>query len=272
VAQIVNQLAAIGELDNTYIMFTSDNGFFHGEHRVPAGKVLLYEPSIRVPLIIRGPQIPAGQHRSQFVANIDLAPTIVAATGAQPGRVMDGRSLLPFARDSLLQSGRDLLLETPTYAAIRTPNWLYAEHVTGERELYNLARDRDELNSLHADPAFAKAKKDLAMRLARLRGCAGSACRVGPQLRLVSRSQRGKGPRSCRSSRVLVAVGGPSARRISHAAFYLDGHLLKRDRRAPFTALVPRRFARPDGSLLEALVTLTDSRRQTLPHRIAGCA
>jgi arylsulfatase A-like enzyme len=272
VAQIVNQLAAIGELDNTYIMFTSDNGFFHGEHRVPAGKVLLYEPSIRVPLIIRGPQIPAGQHRSQFVANIDLAPTIVAATGAQPGRIMDGRSLLPFARDSLLQSGRDLLLETPTYAAIRTPNWLYAEHVTGERELYNLARDRDELNSLHADPAFAKVKKDLAMRLARLRGCAGSACRVGPQLRLVSRSQRGKGPRSCRSSRVLVAVGGPSARRISHAAFYLDGHLLKRDRRAPFTALVPRRFARPDGSLLEALVTLTDSRRQTLPHRIAGCA
>ena len=90
-AQIVNQLAAIGKLDQTYIIFTSDNGFFHGEHRVPQGKVLLYEPSIRVPLIIRGPNIPAGQHRSQFVENIDLAPTIVAATGAQPGRVMDGR-------------------------------------------------------------------------------------------------------------------------------------------------------------------------------------
>ena len=64
VGQIVNRLAAIGELDQTYIIFTSDNGFFHGEHRVPNGKVLLYEPSIRVPLIIRGPNIPAGQHRS----------------------------------------------------------------------------------------------------------------------------------------------------------------------------------------------------------------
>src|SRR5205823_8042762 len=71
VGQIVNQLSAIGELDKTYIIFTSDNGFFHGEHRVPSGKVLLYEPSIRVPLIVRGPNIPAGRHRSQVVANID---------------------------------------------------------------------------------------------------------------------------------------------------------------------------------------------------------
>ena len=70
-----------------------------------------------MPLIIRGPGIPPAQHRSQFVANIDLAPTIVQATGAQPGRVMDGRSLIPFAKDKLLQSGRDILLETPTYAA-----------------------------------------------------------------------------------------------------------------------------------------------------------
>lgn len=272
VGQIVNRLAAIGELDKTYILFTSDNGFFHGEHRVPAGKVLLYEPSIRVPLILRGPNIPAGQHRSQFVANIDLAPTIVAATGAPPGRTMDGRSLLPFARDPLFHSGRDLLLETPTYAAIRSPNWLYAEYVSGERELYNLAHDRDELTSLHADLRFARAQTDLARRLARLRACAGSACRQGPQLALRVRFQRGRGPRSCRRSRVLVKVRGPSARRISHTGFYLDGHLLRRDRRAPFAAVVPKRLVRPDGSLLEALVTLTDSRRHTLPRRIAGCA
>ena len=153
----MNQLAATGKLDNTYIIFTSDNGFMHGEHRVPQGKVLLYEPSIRVPLIIRGPGIPAGQHRSQFVANIDLAPTIVQATGAQPGRVMDGRSLLPFAKDKLLQSGRDLLLETPTYAAIRSPNWLYAEYTNGERELYNLARDPYELEQPAQQPGARRA-------------------------------------------------------------------------------------------------------------------
>jgi len=269
VGQIVNRLAATGELDKTYIIFTSDNGFFHGEHRVPAGKVLLYEPSIRVPLIIRGPNIPAGQHRSQYVENIDLAPTIVAATGAQPGRVMDGRSLLPFARDRLWYSGRDLLLETPTYSAVRSPNWLYAEYVTGERELYNLARDPDELTSLHADLGYARTQANLANRLARLRGCAGAACRQGPQLGLRGRFKRG---RNCRRSRVLITVGGPSVRRISNTGFYLDGRLLKRDGRAPFTAVVPKRLARPAGSLLEALVTLTDSRRMTLPRSIAGCS
>ena len=269
VARIVNQLSAIGKLDQTYIIFTSDNGFFHGEHRVPQGKFLLYEPSIRVPLIIRGPNIPAGQHRSQFVENIDLAPTITAATRAQPGRVMDGRSLLPFAHDRLLHSGRDLLLETPTYSAIRTPNWVYAEHVTGERELYNLARDRDQLNSVHNDLGLASVKANLAMRLARLRGCSGATCRRGPQLGLSSRTQRG---RNCRRSRVLFRVGGPSGGRISTTAFYIDGHLLKRDRRRPFTVTVPKRFAKPDGSLFEALVTLTDSRRVTLGRTIRGCS
>jgi len=270
VAQIVNQLAAIGKLDQTYIIFTSDNGFMHGEHRVPQGKVVLYEPSIRVPLIIRGPNLPAGVHRSQFVENIDLAPTIVDLTDAQPGRVMDGKSVIPFAKDPILHSGRDLLLETPTYAAIRTPNWLYAEHVTGEKELYNLARDRDELNSLHNDLGLTATRTNLAMRLARLRGCSGVTCRRGPQIGLRSTLQRRR--QGCRRSRVLFRVGGPSSGRILQTAFYIDGHLLKRDRRRPFTVTVPKRFAKPGGSLFEALVTLTDSRRMTLGRTIRGCS
>jgi N-acetylglucosamine-6-sulfatase len=270
VAQIVNELTRIGKLDNTYIIFTSDNGFMHGEHRIQQGKVVLYEPSIRVPLLMRGPGIPAGQHRSQFVANVDLAPTIVQATGAQPGRVMDGRSLIPFAKDKLLQSGRDILLETPTYAGVRSPNWLYAEHVTGEKELYSLARDRDELNSLQTNSAYDAMEKNLAARLARLRQCKGAVCRRGVQLSLGTRlERRGRG---CRASRVFARVGGPSTGRVSNTAFYLDGHLLKRDRRAPFTVFVPKRFAKPNGSLLEALTTLTDSRRQTLTRHVAGCS
>jgi N-acetylglucosamine-6-sulfatase len=270
VAQIVNELTRIGKLDNTYIIFTSDNGFMHGEHRLQTGKVVLYEPSIRVPLLIRGPGIPTGQRRSQFVANTDLAPTIVQATGAQPGRVMDGRSLIPFAKDKLLQSGRDILLETPTYAGVRSPNWLYAEYVTGEKELYNLARDRDELNSLQTNPAYDAMEKNLAARLARLRQCKGAVCRRGVQLSLATRLEhRGRG---CRASRLFARVGGPSTRRIANTAFYLDGHLLKRDRRAPFTVFVPKRFAKPDGSLLEALTTLSDSRRQTVTRHIVGCS
>jgi len=270
VAQIVNELARTGKLDNTYIIFTSDNGFMHGEHRIQQGKVVLYEPSIRVPLLVRGPGIPAGQHRSQFVANIDLAPTIVQATGAQPGRVMDGRSLIPFAKDKLLQSGRDILLETPTYAGVRSPNWLYAEHVTGEKELYNLARDRDELSSLQTNPDYDRMEANLALRLARLRQCKGAVCRRGVQLSLGTRLQRSG--RGCRASRIFARVGGPSAGRIANTAFYLDGHLLKRDRRAPFTVFVPKRFAKPAGSLLEALTTLSDSRRQTLTRHIVGCS
>ncbi len=157
VGQIVNRLAAIGELDKTYIIFTSDNGFFHGEHRVPNGKVLLYEPSIRVPLIMRGPEHPRRaasepvrlQHRPR-------ADDRRRDRMRSPSRILDGRSLLPFAKDPLLYSGRDLLLETPTYAAIRTPNWLYARiRDGGERELYDLAHDPDELTSLHADPRYS---------------------------------------------------------------------------------------------------------------------
>jgi hypothetical protein len=268
---MMNELAATGKLANTYVIFTSDNGFMHGEHRIPQGKIVLYEPSIRVPLIIRGPGIPANQHRSQFVVNADLAPTIVKATGAQPGRVMDGRSIIPFAKDKLLQSGRDILLETPTYAAVRSPNWLYAEHTTGEKELYNLARDPYELNSQQNNPSLDAIKTNLANRLARLRECKGSACRRGPELSLGTRVQH-RGTRGCRSSRVLYRVGGPSSRRIATVLFYIDGHLLKRDRRRPFNVTVPKRFAKPNGSLVEAVVTLTDSRRLTLGHRIVGCA
>ena len=269
VARIVNQLSAIGKLDKTYIIFTSDNGFFHGEHRVPQGKVLLYEPSIRVPLIIRGPNIPAGQHRSQFVENIDLAPTIVAATRAQPGRVMDGRSLLPFAHDRLLHSGRDLLLETPTYSAIRTPNWVYAEHVTGERELYNLARDRDQLNSVH---------NDLAPR--ERQGESRHAPRSAPWLlgSHVPPRAPARAPLEDAAWPQLPPLAGSLPRRRPVRGTDLDNRVLHR-RASPEARQAPavhrdraEALRQADGSLFEALVTLTDSRRVTLGRTIRGCS
>jgi N-acetylglucosamine-6-sulfatase len=77
VVRVVGALRAAGELENTLILFTSDNGFFHGEHRVPYGKVMVYEPSVAVPLIMRGPGVPRGARRGQLVTNADLAPTIL---------------------------------------------------------------------------------------------------------------------------------------------------------------------------------------------------
>jgi arylsulfatase A-like enzyme len=184
VARIVGALGSKGELANTLILFTSDNGFFHGEHRVPSGKVLPYEPSIRVPLILSGPGIPAGLRLTHHVANIDLAPTIVDAAGATAGRVMDGRSLLPLIASPGMSLNRDLLVERGpgegTFTALRAPNYLYTEYGNGEQELYDLARDPFQRTSRHNDPAYAAVKADLAERLNHLRDCAGLTCRTRP--------------------------------------------------------------------------------------------
>ncbi len=186
IAAIVAALRQSGELSNTLFIFTADNGFMHGEHRIPSGKVVVYEPSIRVPLVIRGPGFGKAKHARDLVANIDLAPTIVAAAKAKPGRVMDGRALQVFGKKPTTNLKRDILLETGgggmggnRYTAIRTHGYVYAEYGNGDRELYDLQADREQLTSRHADPALVSVRQQLAGRLARLRTCAGAPCRVG---------------------------------------------------------------------------------------------
>jgi arylsulfatase A-like enzyme len=182
VASIVAALRANGELSNTVIIFTSDNGWMQGEHRITQGKVVPYEESIRVPLMIRGPGFPAGRQVTTIAANVDLAPTILEVAGASPGVTLDGRSLVPIANSTgtLL---RGIVIETGPresgnwYAGIRSARWKYVEHSTGERELYDLDVDPYELTSLHADPRYAQVRQALAARLAALRSCAGNACR-----------------------------------------------------------------------------------------------
>ncbi len=178
VRQIVNALKAKGELADTLLVFTSDNGFFHGEHRIPSGKQHIYEESIRVPLAMRGPGIPSGQVVDDLVINADLAPTAVDVANASPGLVMDGTSLIPVAEDPGVENGRQLLVEEPTFEAIRTARYMYAEHDTGETELYDLQTDPYELLSRHDDPAYAAVKAELADRLGDLETCAGESCRV----------------------------------------------------------------------------------------------
>jgi len=180
VAAIVGALRETGVLDETYVLFTADNGFFHGEHRVPNGKVLAYEPSSHVPLLVRGPGIRAGGTSAELVGNVDLAPTILAAAGARATKPQDGRSLLPFARNPRRRTDRPLLHEALSaarqYVAVRTPRWLYIEHATGERELYDRVRDPAELRSLHRTKRHARVRAELRSQLRALRGCRGSAC------------------------------------------------------------------------------------------------
>ena len=134
-----------------------------------------------MPLIIRGPRIPRGRRVQQLAANIDLARTIVDATGVVPGRVMDGRSLLPFARDPSLPLDRGVLIvrgpegnAAARFAAVRTDRYIYAEFENGDRELYDLQEDPDQLTSVHADPAYAAVEESLAAQLSRLRTCSGA--------------------------------------------------------------------------------------------------
>jgi arylsulfatase A-like enzyme len=178
VERLVDALRATGELGNTLVVYTSDNGFFHGEHRLPGGKMRIYEESIRVPLEMRGPGIPQGVSVDPLVINADLAATIVDAANAAPGLTLDGRSLIPVARNPAIERRRQLLVEEPSFAAIRTERYIYAEHDTGEQELYDLKLDPYELQSSHDDPAYASVKARLANRLHRLQSCTGSGCRI----------------------------------------------------------------------------------------------
>ncbi|WP_171074134.1 sulfatase [Nonomuraea basaltis] len=182
VADIVGALRESGELDGTLIVFTSDNGWMQGEHRIRSGKVVPYEESIRVPLIMRGPGLPAGRHVKTIAANIDLAPTILDAADAPAGVVLDGRSLLPIVDDTTAIA-RGIVIENGPktngsnwYVGLRAARWKYIEHSTGELELYDLQRDPYELTSVHADPRYAGTRQALAQRLAQLRACAGAAC------------------------------------------------------------------------------------------------
>lgn len=98
VGELVNTLKANGQLDNTYIIFTSDNGYKQGIHRASTGKETAYEEDIRLNLIVRGPGIPAGKKLPQQVGNIDFFPTFADMAGVKPPSFVDGRSFLPLLK------------------------------------------------------------------------------------------------------------------------------------------------------------------------------
>jgi arylsulfatase A-like enzyme len=200
VADIMAALERVGELDDTYVIFTSDNGYMQGEHRVPLGKMLPYDPSTQVPLLIRGPGLPRGRRTRALVGNVDLAPTILDATPARTSRQLDGQSFLPFARNVHRRSLRPLLHETvgngargrsntreggakgqqprvPAWRAVRTTRWLYVDYKGGHRELYDLKRDPAQLRSLAADPRLRVRLRTLRRILGDLTRCRGRECR-----------------------------------------------------------------------------------------------
>jgi arylsulfatase A-like enzyme len=112
VKALVDTLGSLHRLRNTYILFTSDNGFFFGEHRLIGGKFLAYEPSTHLPFLIRGPHIKAGTESGEIVGNIDITPTILELAGVKPDKSLDGRSMTPFFKDPELRTLRPYLFES----------------------------------------------------------------------------------------------------------------------------------------------------------------
>src|SRR6201996_987958 len=112
VKEILDELGATGRLRNPYVIFTSDNGFFFGQHRLVGGKFLAYEPSTHLPLIIRGPGIKPDTQSGQLVNTTDIAPTILELAEVAPDKSIDGVSLVPYLKEPSLRSRRPLLFES----------------------------------------------------------------------------------------------------------------------------------------------------------------
>ncbi len=269
VNRILDRLKAQGALAHTYVIFTSDNGFLNGEHRLPEGKVKPYEESIRVPLLIRGPGIPQGRVADDLAINADLAPTITKLTGATPGLTMDGQSLLPAAAHPRTERGRELLLEAGDFHGVRTQRYTYVEHNTGERELYDLERDPHELRNVAGDPAYAKVKARLSERLRKLNHCRGSSCRTRPRVKLqLGYRSRRQGGRECAANPIRARVGGDGAANVVRTEYFLAGKRLGGDAEPPFLRVMPVSHG---PTAVGIRISMVDGRRMTINRTIRAC-
>jgi N-acetylglucosamine-6-sulfatase len=196
VKKMVKVLRRTDQMRNTTILFTSDNGWLHGEHRIPGDKFLPYEESLRVPLVVRGPGVPRGKKIQGQVSNVDFAPTLLDLANADAGRKQDGVSLLPTIRGREPVPNRAIEIEALAplfqgnipnnawdrpYEGVRTDRYTYVVWTeTREVELYDRRHDPYQLASVAGDPAYAAIEARLAGKLAKLRDCAGRACDVKP--------------------------------------------------------------------------------------------
>jgi N-acetylglucosamine-6-sulfatase len=189
VAAVGSKVRGAGVMHNTYIVFTSDNGFQEGEHRIPSGKARPYEESIRVPLLVRGPDVQAGSTTDELTLNTDFLPTFTDLAGTVTPAYIDGRSLRPLLegrpaiswRTAILLERSDLDDPNKSFYGIRTSDGTkYIEYQGGFRELYNLNADPHELVNSYDE----ESPRALTARLEALKGCAGAGCRAAENRRV----------------------------------------------------------------------------------------
>ena len=180
--RMLQALEKSGQLDNTVVIFTSDEGYFFGEHGLSYERRLAYEESIRIPLLIRYPRLaPAGSTPDSVALGIDIAPTVLELAGVTPDHAMHGRSLVPLLKGDAAGWRRSFLIEYFSdktmprishmgYQALRTGRWKYIHYkeLKGMDELYDLAKDPYEMSNTIAAGEGKAALSELRAELLRL--------------------------------------------------------------------------------------------------------
>ncbi|MCE0534569.1 sulfatase [Kineosporia rhizophila] len=191
IADVKAQLRESGVADNTYIVFSSDNGYHMGEHSLISGKMTAFSTDIQVPLVVTGPDVPAGVKVEDLGSNIDLRSTFGDLAGATVPASVDGQSLAPLwsggtnDRQHLLVEHKGMEVDKmdpdtgifrspipPNYAALRHRDWLYVKYNNGQREYYDLTSDPYEMNNI-VGKITKKRLLTLDRRLKDVRQCAG---------------------------------------------------------------------------------------------------
>jgi arylsulfatase A-like enzyme len=194
IGALQDAVAAIGEQNDTYFVFSSDNGYHMGEHRLMPGKMTAFDTDIRVPLVVTGPGVPAGKAVQEIVENIDLCPTFTELGGMATAATIDGRSLVPLLHGEKVADWRTVAVvehhgpvrnlidpdlpgirsgNPPTYEALRGAKSVYVEYADGDKEYHDLVADPDELhNSFSSLPG--KQQEALHAALAAIASCRGA--------------------------------------------------------------------------------------------------
>lgn len=182
VGEILKGLKETGQLDNTIIVFASDNGYFYGEHGLSVERRLAYEESIRMPLLVRYPKlIKPRTVRGEFALNIDIAPTLLSLAGVSVPAAMQGRSLEPLLKGTRPAWRNSFLIEYYSdrvfprisqmgYKAVRKSRWKYIHYLElqGMDELYDLKTDPYETRNLIDQPRAKRALREMKQEMARL--------------------------------------------------------------------------------------------------------
>jgi N-acetylglucosamine-6-sulfatase len=192
IGTLEKDLAAVGQLDNTVFVFSSDNGFHMGEHKLLAGKQTAFDTDVNVPLIVAGPGIPENVINYKVVENIDLAPTFDELEGAPIPANVDGQSLVPLLHgqkpawralagiehvkpvDGTGDPDHQVPADgtPPTYDELRSRTWTYVQYADGEHEFYDRTKDPYELDNTYDSLSTAR-KNRLTAKVAALSTCVG---------------------------------------------------------------------------------------------------